>query len=138
MQRKKEKKIKTLLLLKIHYVTPQIIIKHQEPTHTCRGPRAPVLPSDVLLLDTCMMVGALPDQPASQPCRDDSLSRFSTVSIVSSRVSKLRPRKAYWKPGKGPASKPSTSRGAQYVLKPSQRVNALRCVTWCPAGVITV
>lgn len=79
---------------------------------------------------------------ASQPRRgkNNRRSRFSTVSIVSSRVSKVRPRKAYWKPGKvcPCLEKPPHSSGSPVcVLKP-QRVNATALRHWVdgPAGVV--
>lgn len=119
---------------------------------SCRHPRPPVLPSDVFLLRHLAWRRLTQAQPSPSPAvgKNNRRSRFSTVSIVSSRVPKVRPRKAYWKPGKGaPASKSHhhTRRGAMgaqlCVLKP-QRVNATALRQWVdgwmagPAGVSSV
>lgn len=112
-------------LLKIHRTTwhPKIFIKHQEQSYS-QGLSAPPVRASCHPMSSSLdtLHQGAQAQPAS-PAVANRRSRFSTVSIVSSRVPNVRPRKAYWKPGKGPASKPPPRRRAQYVLKP-QRVNA--------------
>lgn len=94
---------------------PQITIKHKLYSQLSGAPTGRLAIRCLLDLACGAYLYAGRTYPA--------LPRFSTVSIPSSRVSKVRPRKAYWKPGKCPAAKPL----GQYVLKP-QRINAT-CVT---------